>query len=284
MGEATLDPDELRADDRRPFVWHIAPPARVSIAPDAGPFVAAAVAVLRDAGRVATGSDVTIGGRPGSGMTIVFPPSDRASLGELNRALEARGTAWRYGAPGTPGPIAAPELSHLGGVLVARRHRIVTAASERGSSADSAAIATVNGEPWLVRGDNILLMGSRLDTGWTALPRSTAFVPFVDALVNRVARGERSVGAVEGPGRVAFDVRGGDTVGATVSGTDARESDLTPAPGSLVREALDAPALDEARFAAERFSASAGAEIGGWLLAFALLVALVELGIATRTQ
>jgi hypothetical protein len=69
-----------------------------------------------------------------------------------------------------------------------------------------------------------------------------------------------------------------------VSGADPRESDLTPAPGDLVRDALGAPALDDARFAAERFSASSRAEIGGWLLTLALLVALVELGIATRTH
>src|SRR4029077_2647280 len=47
VGEAILEPDELRADDRRLFVWHVAPRTRVAIAPDAGPFVAAAVAVLR---------------------------------------------------------------------------------------------------------------------------------------------------------------------------------------------------------------------------------------------
>lgn len=284
VGEATLDPDELRADDRRLFVWHIAPPARVSVVPDAGPFVGAAVAVLQDGGRVASGTDVTIGGRPGSGITIVFPPSDRASLGELNRALAARGTTWRYGTPGTPGPIVAPELGQVGGALVARRHRLVTGTSELGAGEDSAVVATVNGEPWLVRGGGVVLVGSRLDTGWTALPRSTAFVPFVDALVNRVARGERPVRAAEGPDRIVFEIRGADTVGATVSGSDPRESDLTPAPGELVREALGAPALDDARFAAERFSASARAEIGGWLLTLALLVALVELGIATRTH
>ncbi|HXI32564.1 MAG TPA: BatA domain-containing protein, partial [Gemmatimonadales bacterium] len=52
LGEAALDPDELRADDRRPFVRRVAPPARVT-ATAAGPFVAAALAVLRDARRVA---------------------------------------------------------------------------------------------------------------------------------------------------------------------------------------------------------------------------------------
>jgi aerotolerance regulator-like protein len=285
VGEAILDPDELRADDRRLFVWHVAPRTRVATAPDAGPFVAAAVAVLRDAKRVATGNDVMVGGRPrgGGGTTIVFPPVDRALLGELNRALAARGTRWRYGAPGTPGPIAAPELGRIGGVLVSRRHRIVTGMvnAERGTGADSTVMATVNGEAWLVRDGGVVLVGSRLDTAWTALPRATAFVPFVDALINQVARGERPVRAAEGAARVEFEAQGVDTVGATVYGADPRESDLTPAPAKLVQETLGARALDQARFAAARFSGTRRAEVSGWVLALAMLVALVELGVAT---
>src|SRR5438552_12573830 len=46
VGEATLDPDELRADDRRLFAWRVAPPARVTARDDAGPFLAVALAVL----------------------------------------------------------------------------------------------------------------------------------------------------------------------------------------------------------------------------------------------
>jgi hypothetical protein len=288
VGEAMLDPDELRADDRRLFVWHVAPETRVATAADAGAFVAAAVEVLREAKRVASGNEVTIGGRPrgGDGTTIVFPPADRASLGELNRVLETRGTRWRYGAPGTPGPIAAPELGSIGGVPVLRRHRIVTgmANTGRGREVDSAVLATVNGDPWLVRDGRIVLVGSRLDTAWTALPRTTAFVPFLDALINRVARGERQARTAEGAARVQFETRGADTVGATVYGSDSRESDLTAAPAELLTEALGAQVLDRARFTAARFSATRRAEISGWLLALALLVALVELRVATRTH
>ena len=286
VGEADLDPDELRADDRRLFVWHVAPPTRVATGPDAGPFVAAAVEVLRDAKRVAGGNDVTIGGLPGRGTTIVFPPADRASLGELNRAVAARGTRWRYSVPGTPGPIAAPELGLIGDVLVARRNRIVAdvESGAHGAGADRSVMATVNGEPWLVKDGDIVLVGSRLDTGWTALPRATAFVPFVDALINRVARGEKPVAAAEGVVHVEFETRGADTVGATVYGADPRESDLTPAPADLVQDVLGARPLDEGHFAAARLSGTRRAEASGWVLALAIVVALVELGVATLTQ
>jgi len=50
LGEAALEPDELRADDQRPFAWRVAPPARVMATPGAGSFVAAALAVLQKAG------------------------------------------------------------------------------------------------------------------------------------------------------------------------------------------------------------------------------------------
>ena len=116
-----------------------------------------------------------------------------------------------------------------------------------------------------------------------ALPASPAFVPFVDALVNRLARGEAPVAESEGPPGVAFQIRGADTVGATVSGPDPRESDLTPAAAELVRGTIGAELLDEARFAAERFAGTRRADVSGLLLALALLVAAVELGVATLT-
>src|SRR3989441_548332 len=145
-------------------------------------------------------------------------------------------------------------------------------------------IATVNGDPWLVRDGDVVLLGSRLDTVWTALPASPAFVPFVDALVNHLARGEAPIGEAEGPPGVVFQVHGADTVGATVSGPDGRESDLTPATADVVRRAIGAEVHDEARFAAERFAGTRRADVSGLLLALALLVAAVELGVATRAR
>jgi hypothetical protein len=278
-GEAMLEPDELRADDRRLFVWRVAPPARVAAGPAAGPFVAAALTVLRDARRVGEGRDVifadALGG--GGGRWVIQPPADPALLGQVNRALAARGVPWRWGIAGTPGPLVAPDLDQIAGVQVTRRYRL---------EGEGNVLATVNGEAWLVRAGDVVLLGSRIDTAWTALPAAPGFVPFLDALVNRVVAGESEVGTAEGAPRVEFQVRGADTVGATVFGPDPRESDLTAATPELVAGAFGAGALvlDDARFAAEQFAGTRRADASGILLALALLLAAVELGVATLTR
>src|SRR5439155_1138985 len=170
-----------------------------------------------------------------------------ALIGQANRALAARGVQWRFASVGTPGPIATAAVAGIGGIPVARRYRLAGAEGDTTS-----VLATVNGVPWLVRGADVVLLGSRLDTAWAALPASPAFVPFVDVLVNRLARGEALVSEAEGPPGVVFQVHGADTVGAVVTGPDPRESDLTPAAPDVVRRAIGAELLDEARFAAAR--------------------------------
>ena len=288
VGAAVLDADELRADDRRVFAWRVAPPARVTVSNGAGPFVAAAVGVLEQGQRLRRGGDVVIGDRlEGPPVSVVVPPADPTSIGPLNRALAARGVRWRLGAAGTPGPIAASAVMGIDGIQVTRRNRLDAATGDGGRSAggDSTVLATVNGEPWLTRDAGVLLIGSRLDTAWTALPAAPAFVPFVDALVNRLARGEAPVTEAEGAPGVAFRTRGADTVGAIVSGPDPRESDLTPAPAALVRDVLGAEVLDAKGLDAARFGGGAGkSDASGPLLVLALLVAAAELGVATFTR
>ncbi|HMA40684.1 MAG TPA: BatA domain-containing protein [Gemmatimonadales bacterium] len=273
-GEVVLPPDELRSDDRRAIVWHATPPARVTATGGAGSFVAAALQVLRSAGRVTEGADVTIGEAPGSGLSVVAPPADPALLGQVNRALTTRGMAWRFGPGGTPGLIAGAGLD---GVAVTRRQRL--------EGSDTAAIlATVNGEPWVVAGKGIVLLGSRLDTSWTALPTAPVFVPFVDALVNRFARGEAPVEERVGAVHVAFHTVGADTVGATVYGPDPRETDLTLAEPALIRQALGAEVVEDNDFGQAAFAGLHRADISGLLLALALLLAFGELAAATLAR
>ena len=293
VGEVVLDADELRADDRRLLVWRVAPPARVAAPPSAGggPFVGAALAVLEEGKRVRRGeggTDVAIGDRPQAGtrVSVVVPPAEPALIGQVNRALAARGGRWRFAEAGTPGVIAGLAVPGISGVQVTRRYRIeaVTGDAGRGPGNDSTVLATLNGEPWLVRDGTVLLLGSRLDTAWTALPATPAFVPFVDALVNRLARGEAPVSEVEGDPRVEFRTHGADTIGAMVYGLDPRESDLTPAPPALVRDVLGADVLDGTAFAAARFAGAGRHDASALLLVLALVFALVELGVATRTR
>ncbi len=277
VGEVGLEPDELRADDRRVVVWHVVRPAGVRTSLAAGPFVTAALSVLRAARRVTDGAEVTVGERPGAGAAVVIPPADPALVGEFNRALAARGLTWRFGGPGTPGPLTSATVLSLEGVAVTRRLQV--------TGSDSAAVlARVNGEPWAVAVGGVVLLGSRLDTTWTALPATPAFVPFVDALVNRFVRGEAPVAEREGAPRAAFTTVGRDTVSATVFGPDARESDLAAADPDLVRAALGAEVLASDEFAAAAFAGTSRADVSGLLLLFALLVALAELAVATLTR
>src|SRR5438034_370704 len=224
-----------------------------------------------------------------------WPCPDRRSRSCCRRSDPAGGWVKSCSTPTSCGPTTAdgscgewrrrPE-SGLAGLQVTRRYRIepVTGDAGRRMGDDSTVLATVNGEPWLVRDGSVLLLGSRLDTGWTALPASPAFVPFVDALVNRLARGEAPVVEAEGAPRVEFRTRGADTLGATVYGVDPAESDLTAASPALVRDVLGADVLDGASWTGASFAGAGRRDLSTLLLALALFLALVELGVATRTH
>ena len=277
VGEVSLEPDELRSDDRRLVVWHSVPAARIRADPAAGPFAAAALAVLQAAHRVSDGTEVTLADRPGAGASVVVPPADPALIGQVNRALQARGTGWHFGGAGSPGPIASTTLTGLDGARVSRRQLL--------EGVDSGLVlATVNGEPWAVASGGVVLIGSRFDTTWTTLPTTPAFVPLVDALVNRFSRGESPVTEQEGDARVTFTRVGPDTVGATVYGPDARESDLTPADPAVVQSALGAELVRDVDFGAAAFAGLRRADLSGVLLLMALLLALGELAAATLAR
>ncbi|MES2125579.1 MAG: BatA and WFA domain-containing protein [Gemmatimonadota bacterium] len=301
-----LPPDELRLDDARSLAVRVAPPPAVHWDADER-FVAAAMDVLRADGRVRAGEGVRFGAL-GSGPSVVMPPSDAAQLGALNRALAARGSVWRYGMP-----VGTAVESDSGAMLpsgerISRRVRL----ERQGSGGET--LVTVAGEPWLVQGGNVLLLGSRLDTAWTALPLSAAFLPFLDATVGRAAQGalalaqlapgealrlpERATAVVEGgasqpvEGGATWRARttgvyhltgGGDTLGAVTVSVDRRESDLTRAPDRDVR-ALWGNATVASLDAGPRraFSAGSRGDLRGLLLLLALCCALAETGLAGR--
>jgi hypothetical protein len=303
--DAELGPDELRLDDRRVGVVRVAPVARVDW-DSASRFVAAACEVLAANRRIARGTEVTLG-RLGRGRSIVLPPDDPAAIGALNRALAARGVTWRFGAP-VIAPAATDSGAFVGRVRVLRRYQLQSSESGR-----TGVLATADGAPWLVRSGGVVLLGSRLDPAWTDLPVSAGFMPFMDALLNRVARGEVSLadGApgdpvelpdlvsevrqgerdwrVEGGGAFRpgepgtyYLVEGDDTVGAIAANIDARESLLAPATDAQVRRLWPGArvvSLGEVGDAA--FSAGARGDLRGPLLWAALLLGLAETALAS---
>ncbi|MEZ4456159.1 MAG: BatA domain-containing protein [Gemmatimonadales bacterium] len=305
---AALDPDELRADDARVAVVRVAPAARVAW-PAGDRYLATAAEVLVQNGRIAAGNEVSLGAL-GGGASVVLPPEDPARLGALNRALAARGSAWRFGdvsvtaATTDSGP-------WLGRERLTRRYRL-----EFQGGAPTDVLVTAGGEPWVVRSGRIVLVGSRFDPEWTSLPLAASFLPFLDALVNRAARGEliQLTGAPGDrllvPDRVTevqagerrWRMEGGaafvpaelgphylvverDTVGALSVNPDPRESDLARAADDEVRALWPGARFgtpDEA--AGLAFRAGARSDLRGPLLWAALVLGLAEVALATRRR
>jgi hypothetical protein len=174
-------------------------------------------------------------------------------------------------------------------------------------------LATVNGAPWIVRDGSVILLGSRLDPSWTDLPTSAGFMPFMDVLLNRLARGEVALGQgapgnpvalpdqvtmvrkgdrewrVEGGGMfqapetgVFYLIAGRDTVGAISVNPDLRESNLARATDAEARRlwrGAQVVALKDA--AGDAFSSAARGDLRGPLLWLALVAGLAEVGLAS---
>lgn len=307
--EATLelDPDELRADDQWHLAIRVAPPAAVSVGSGIGPFVEEALDVLRLAGRIVEGTGILVADRPGQGTSVVFPPDDPALIGSVNRDLERRGVGWRFGDELVgEWPLDPPWGRHEGDAVFRRRLL----------EGQGTVIAEVGGAPWLVRDRDVILVGSRFHPRWTNLPVSAGFVPVVDLLLNRVAAhpvsvarsapgdpvllppaavavldeagadipaGEGAIVAPLEPGVYFLRGQAGDTVGALEVNHDARESRLAPATDDEVARALgsDVAVLDDAGIDRELFRGARRADLTGPLVLAAILLAAVELILAT---
>lgn len=301
---ARLDPDELRGDDARTIAVRVAPPGRVAWSAS-DRYVAAALATLVADHRAVAGDALRIGSL-GAGASVVFPPEDPALVGALDRALAARGVAWRYGAL-VDDTAAIDSSAWLRPARVWRRYRLVPT-----GSGQTGVLITVGGEPWLVRSGPVLLLGSRLEPGWTELPLVAGFVPFIDALVGRIAPGEGSAidaavgtpvllpgsvdrvrwagGSATVEGGAAFTapqpglywlLAHGDTIGALAANADPRESDLAPAAAGAVRALWPTARVVKLEdVPAAAFGLARRTDLRGPLLWAALLLAVSELFVA----
>jgi hypothetical protein len=165
----------------------------------------------------------------------------------------------------------------------------------------------------MVRGGNVVLLGSRLDPTWSELPVSATFMPFIDMLINRLARGELDLGTstpgeavalpdlvtdvrqgergwrVEGgelfqpnePG-VYYLLAGRDTVGAISVNLDPRESRLQRISDRQAGQLWKGAQLISLRDAAPlAFSSASRGDLRGPLLWMALAVGVMEAGLAS---
>lgn len=303
--QAESEPDELRADDRRIAAVRVLPVARVAW-PASEQYVAAAMGALSAGGRIREGGEVSLG-TLGPGSSIVEPPADAAALGALNRRLGERGVGWRFGVLHTE-PVVSDSGSLVGRVRISRRYALEPAGGSR-----IGVLATAAGSPWIVRTGRVVLLGSRLDPQWTSLPLSAGFVPLLDALVNRVARGELATiqGSPGDPvylpdlttevrrGERSWPVEGGaafrptdlglyfllagrDTVGTLVANPDPRESDLTRASDADLRALWPGVQVVSAPQAGDRaFAGVARADLRGQLLWLAALLGVLEVLLAS---
>jgi hypothetical protein len=196
----------------------------------------------------------------------------------------------------------------VGRVRVARRYILQSTGSGR-----TGVLATAGGQPWIARSGDVVLLGSRLDPEWSDLPLAAGFMPFMDLLLNRLARGEVFIaqGAPGDPlpipdlatgvrqGERAWEVEGGgtfrpaavgpyylvadhDTLGAISANLDPRESLLAPAPDDRIRELWKGARVTSPESIAElAFAAGAQADFRGPLLVAALVLGLCEVWLAS---
>lgn len=303
---ATLPPDDFPLDDSRSLGVVVAapPPVRWD---STDRYLATAMAVLVGDGRIRAGDQVSMG-TLGPGPSVVFPPADPSAIGALNRALAARGSGWRFGA------LETGSARFDSSEVIATRDTVSRWYGVQRATPAGEVLATVAGSPWAVASGDIILVASRLDPAWTSLPLSASFVPFVEALVTRAARGEAAVATIpvgkamtlpSGVSTIAGDtgservagtsawassrpgvfhlLAGRDTLGAISVELDPRASDLHVVsagdldriwPGAIVSDLAHGPSL--------AFATGSRADLRGALLVLALVCVVAETFIAGR--
>jgi hypothetical protein len=228
-GSVELDADALRADDTRWFAVRVAPPPMVSVRPEGGPFLGAALATLVDEQRLARGREgdpraVTVAGADApalKGPVLLTAPRDPLRVGDANRQLERLGIPWRFGAiaraqvlarvptvRGASVDTTSSSARAFDGTPVRLRYPLLYSPGAGATPASAPdTIATAGGAPWVVAGDGYVLIGSPIDPDATDLPLDAAFVPWLqEALARRLGDDGRYIESV--PGQTIDGLRG----------------------------------------------------------------------------
>ncbi|HEX2166542.1 MAG TPA: BatA domain-containing protein [Longimicrobiales bacterium] len=197
-GSAEIDADALHADDRRYFAARVQPPPTVALS-RAAPFIADALDVLAEAGRIrraSTNADVAIlpaaegATAPGPETALVaLPPSTPTELAAANRRLNEAGIPWRYDAPAAGEARFAPDQPDplLRGLADARIRQLYPLTRTTEGRTDSVLIRLADGSPWAVRGTRAnggayVLLGSPLSEQASTVPTSALMLPLLDRL------------------------------------------------------------------------------------------------------
>src|SRR5690606_8494717 len=206
-GWVERDPDALRGDDRRHFVVRVQPPPVIR-STQTLPFVAEALGVLADAGRIrlagrggaaddadiviapaAVGADAVRSER----TVVVLPPTSPLELPAVNTRLAQAGIPWRYAsvdgegearfAPIEDGDELLRALESIRIQQVFRLERTSAAPASNGEGAataarDSTLLRLRDGAAWAVRGElpgtmgRYVLLASPLSLEASTLPSS----------------------------------------------------------------------------------------------------------------
>ncbi len=200
-GSVELDADELRGDDTRWFAVRVAPPPSVAVRSEAGPFLNAALTTLVEEKRLGRGSEgapgvVAVSGADAAnvrGPVLLTAPTDPVRVGEANRTLARLGIPWRFGAiardlvlahatDATRAVVAtgaAAPAGALDGASVRVRFPLVRSPGSGGAATRTDTLATAGGAPWVVAGEQYVIIGSPLAPEATDLPLRAGFVPWL---------------------------------------------------------------------------------------------------------
>ncbi len=223
-GTVELEPDELAADNVRPFAVWIGSAPGVSVSPGAGPFVKNAIDVLRSSERVVDGNDISVvsGDELTTLPALIIAPADPVRLGAANRALERLSVPWRFGARRSGE--ATAHGTDLDGVNATARYELV---AQSGAIADT--LATVGQDAWIVAGGRYVIVGSPIAPDATNLPVRASFVPWLGSVLTERLVGEPGQVITSEPGKHLPRPRWAD-------GVETVDGQRTP-----IGDALDVP-------------------------------------------